>query len=522
MKDTGLTLVSALLLLLSFPNYDFYLFAWIALVPLLLVLKEKKLKSAFAFSFFFGVVFIASVFYWINSVSDFKLTDYVLPVLYLATYFGLFGLILNFISRKQMFPPVFTAPALWVSFEYLRSNADFLALPWALSGHTQYLNLPVIQIASFTGAYGVSFLIVMFNAALCNAGTKNFKDWKQLLAVLVVLTVSLGYGFNNLSKKDNEEKITVTIVQGNIAMDRELDNEYQRFIIEKQMQLTKRAAEQSRADLIVWSEGVIAGNMRKGSPIYSAVSALASDSQAYVMVGSSRRPKIGERRFEVDQAEKLDLAKLQYGQKVSITSKHYNSMFFFSSKGEPRGQYNKIRLLPFAEYTPRRNTIPWPDKYKKADYFTPGKEHKVFDINGMQFGAVICWESIFPDLFRQFVKNGATFMINITNEAWFGRTTAPYQFLSMNVFRAVENRVSIARSANTGISSVIDPYGRIIARVSDGKRDIFVEGYLTREFPIMKEKTFYTMYGDVFAYLCLVFSILAIAASLIKKDKQNN
>src|SRR6185436_1867112 len=165
----NLALLSALLLVPAFPKFDLEFLAWVALVPLFISLKDQDLKSAFWSSFLTGICFLMGVFYWINVIEDFTFIHFILLGVYFGAYFGLFGLALNLISKRTGMSSVFTAPFIWVSIEYLRSHAGLLGLPWALSGHSQYLNLPLIQISSFTGVYGVSFLIVMVNAALSEA-----------------------------------------------------------------------------------------------------------------------------------------------------------------------------------------------------------------------------------------------------------------------------------------------------------------------------------------------------------------
>ena len=226
-------------------------------------------------------------------------------------------------------------------------------------------------------------------------------------------------------------------------------------------------------------------------------STLAKETGSYLLIGVSLRPKFGSREYKIKN--------------------RFNSAQLISPGGTIVGQYNKIQLLPFAEYLPHKNTIPWSENLTSlAGDFMRGTDLTVFAMNGVKFGVTICWESIFPELFRQFVKNGANFMVNITNEAWFEETAAPYHFMPMNVFRAVENRVSIARAANTGISGFIDPHGRIIGKVKVGSKDIFVEGYLTMGIPVSKTRTFYTMQGDVFAYLVLLGAAIVTIVPLLR------
>ena len=217
------------------------------------------------------------------------------------------------------------------------------------------------------------------------------------------------------------------------------------------------------------------------------------------MLGSAQRPKMGDRDW--------------------VLTHHYNSVFLISPEGTIQGFHHKIYLLPFAEYLPHREDWPWPQHLAaQAGNFIPGRECKIFELNGVKFGVVICWENIFPDLVRQFVARGAEFIVNVTNEAWFGDTAASRQFVMMSVFRAVENRVTVARATNTGISCVIDPWGRITGMVTNQGKCLFVEGFLTRPLSLCRQTSFYTRYGEVFAYLNIAISLSLLCLVLFKKS----
>jgi apolipoprotein N-acyltransferase len=233
--------------------------------------------------------------------------------------------------------------------------------------------------------------------------------------------------------------------------------------------------------------------------LHGEIKRIAQASGSYLLVGSAQRQKFGKQERK--------------------KSAHVNSAFLIDPVREmPAYQrYDKIRLFPFGEYLPLKETLPWsyinvPD----VSGYEPGEEYTVFELPNFRFGVTICWENIFPDLVRQFVKRGAQFIANITNEAWFGRTATPYQFVSMSVFRAVENRVSVVRATNTGVSCFIDPYGRITGRVESSGKDIFIPGHLTQEIPLSQGKTFYTAYGDVFVYICLIITLMTIVLSCLK------
>ena len=561
-KRILLSLFAALLLILSFPKFDFQLLAWIALVPLFLAIKDRTLKIVFGLSFFTGICFFEGVFYWINGVKGFALLENLALGIYLGLYFGIFGLLLHLISKKTKFSLIITAPVLWVSLEYLRSNAGFLALPMALIGHSQYLNIPLIQIASMTGAYGVSFLVVMVNAVLseivwsvvskrsvsnelhrCKAerhpnisppltggdegeGENKFKNHphpnpppsmgreflENLRAgartillikssiVLILLASTLVYGYIVISQQPRGEKISVTVIQGNISQDIKWNPLFRKQNLDKHIKLTKEAVNNREPSLIVWPETSVTVPVKQDLYALLALTSLMKEINSSLLFGSSQSPKFGSAEFR--------------------RANNFNSAFLISYDKGFAGQYNKIHLFPFGEYLPFEGNIPWPARLSsflsETGTIIPGKEYTIFHLEGPRFGTVICWESIFPSLFRQFVKKGAHFMINMTNEAWFGQTAAPYQFLASTIFRAVENRVSIARSANTGISCFISPYGEIIGKVKNKNKDIFVEGYLTMAIPLSHQKTFYTLYGDIFAYMNIFLTMLLIALSLLK------
>jgi apolipoprotein N-acyltransferase len=460
-------------------------------------------------------VFFTSIFYWINKISGYKLFDFTISVFYLSLFFGIFGLAFNFTAKRKRMPLVLAAPALWVSLEYLRSHAGALSFPLALIGHSQYLNLPVIQISSFTGAYGVSFLIVMVNTVLSDivlrylsrrespdTGLFRLLPLKSVIVTIFILAILLVYGFSVLSNKPGGERVGITVIQGNIPHSMRWKPEFRKLNLQKHIKLTKEALKNVHNTLLIaWPEIAAEGSLPRNISILSKLFTLARETRTHLLIGSSDRPKFGDK----------DLKK----------KKRFNSAFLISPKSRILGQYNKIYLTPFGEYLPYKDSFPWPSRYRSASAsFSRGSEHTIFQFSSMRFGTTICWENVFPDFFRQFVKDGAEFMVNITNEAWFGESPAPYHFVSMNVFRSVENRVSIARSAYSGISCFIDPYGRIIGKISKDNKDILVEGFMTEEIPLSQQKTFYTQYGNIFTYVNMLFSLFIPVLSFTKKQKE--
>jgi len=234
--------------------------------------------------------------------------------------------------------------------------------------------------------------------------------------------------------------------------------------------------------------------------LYREVRDLAKGAETYLLVGSSQQQK--------------------FAGKAKKELKFLNSAFLISPdpKIVRNQRYDKIRLFPFGEYLPYKEVIPWSSiGVPKVIGYASGKEFTIFDLNGFRFGVTICWENVFPDLFSQFVRNGAQFMINITNEAWFGRSAAPHQLACISVFRAVENRVFVVRCANTGVSCIIDPYGRILDRVKDDRgQDVFIRGIIGGWVIPLKSRTIYTQYGDFWAWACMPISAVLLFMAWLK------
>ena len=509
MKGVLLALLSALLLTLSFPRLDLQFLAWVALVPLLLALHGNSPLAAFCLSFITGVGFFIGISYWTLVVDAVDLVHFLPVEAYLGLNIAIFGLVF---SLSKTHCPLLTTPLTWVSIEYVRSHAGFLECPWALLGYSQYQNLHLIQFASITGAYGVSFLIVMVNAALCEIvlSLKNRKQsqhhsywqlFKPMVTPISLLAVALLYGHTVIAEPASTKTFAVSVIQPNIPQVVRWEPRLRELHLQKHVSLSKQVAANGHAPLIVWPETSVQGSLAQDRLLMSIFSNLAQETRSHLLVGVSVRPKFGSKDFKVKN--------------------RHNSAQLISPDGSIVGQYNKIKLLPFAEYLPHKGTIPWSKNLTSlAGDFMWGTEYNVLAVSGVKFGVTICWETIFPDLFRQLVKNGANFMVNITNEAWFKETAGPYHFIPMTVFRAVENRISIARSANTGISGFIDPYGRVMGKVKSGSKDIFVEGYLTMKIPLSRTRTFYTMHGDMFAYLVLLGTAAFIIAGLRRSKIQ--
>jgi apolipoprotein N-acyltransferase len=514
-------IISAVLLFLAFPKYDLGWLGWIGLIPFLLNISNQRPVYGFIFSYICGFIFFTSVFSWTFEIPGYRLLHHIILGLYMGLYFGFFGLIFCKLAlRYGRLTAFVSAPFIWVALEYIRSNFFFLALPWALMGHTQYLYPRIIQCAALTGAYGISFLTVWVNSALAFAilvFSPQFQKDRSLdddvlskkkaicffASTVALLGLVFVYGNTVISKPVQTKKIKLSVLQGNIDREMKTDpRKYANVIMQKYIDLTLKAAK-DKPDLIVWPEAATPGFVFKDYGLIKRLVATIKRTNTYFLIGSSEYPKF----IKGTSAD---------------TKKYGNTALFFSSEGKLLGQYLKIHLVPFGEQIPYEGIITWPKfivPEGKKSFELAGKDHTIFTMNNTQFGAVICWEVVFAELFRSFVHKGADFMINLTHEGWFGDSAAPYQLAAINVFRAVENRVPVARAANTGISCFIDPYGRITAKVTNKNKAVFVEGYLTREIGFSSERTFYTLYGDVFVYAVLIIAIVITFSCFLPRKR---
>jgi len=334
-------------------------------------------------------------------------------------------------------------------------------------------------------------------------GWEGLKRGKYLIIITTsLLFFTLVYGYFTVTNTITGKKIKISLVQGNIEQAKKWDRSYRNYIIERYEELSREAS-RDQPRLVIWPEAATPGFVLSDFALKKRITELVREMNAYFLIGSSEYPKFQKTRSRVSGSG--------------------NTALFLSPDGKVLGQYLKIHLVPFAETVPYQKLIPWPRFIVPEGmkvFEVPGNEITLFDLEGTKFGVLICWESIFPGLFRSFVKEGAHFMVNITNEGWFNKPTIFYQYVAMNVFRAVENRVSLVRCANTGVSCFIDPYGKILSKVKDEKgREIFVPGVLTVSVIAADSKTVYTRWGDWFAFLSIGCSIACLILALSRRGR---
>jgi len=516
---------SGLFIPLSFPKSDLGLLAWIALVPLHWALDGKNKTQAFWIGWLSGTIAFTGMMAWVvtamNTYGKVPLAiSYGLMLLltaYLGLYVGLYSAgavwFRNLIPRYGFF--VF--PCLWVTLELLRTYV-LSGLPWGLLGYSQYRQIEMIQIADHMGVYGVSFLIVLVNVAVAEFLSwlmplfRGFRParlpWALVAMAALLVTLSWEYGLATLSETPFSDiprsSISVGVVQPNVDQSVKWDTAYREETLARFDRLTEQLGRTT--DLVVWPEAATPFVFER-EPVYQLqLIALANRAQTPILFGS---PAL---RFYSDRRPYL-----------------LNSAYLLSPDGQLLGRYDKHHLVPFGEYIPFKSSLLFfLDKMVEGiGDFEPGTGPTVLTltpkprsaVTGMaepaprsiNFGVAICYEVIFPNLVRQFAANGAEFLVTVTNDAWFGASSAASQHFSMVVFRSVENHLAFARSANTGISGFIDPFGRIIETTP-----IFTEQAVKTTMRVWRPRTFYSRNGDVFAYGCAIICALLFLLGMFR------
>ncbi len=477
-----LCFLSAVLLILSFPLAEFWFLVWAALVPFFLALEQKRLRLAFALGYFVGFLFFAGTLYWfihVTAIGAFLL------VVYLAFYFALFAVGYAGFSRMKTIDRLFLYPSLWVVLEFLRAHL-LSGFGWVCLGQSQYKNILMIQIADITGMFGVSFLIVMVNFLLKEWVTIVGAAYKDLISAsivgIVIFVLSLTYGLIRIPQIKVAAGPKIAVIQANIPQSQKWVHAFWPSIMRKYKMLTQQAA-QEKPDLILWPETAFPGFIWEAPALFLDLKDFVHTLHTPLLLGV-----------------------------VTQTNEEYfNSALLLSKEGELLQQHDKLHLVPFGEYVPLRKFFPFLADIVPIGDFTAGTRYTIFE-NQQQdsheekkapFSVLICFEDTVSEISRKFTNEGASFLVNITNDAWFLDTAAPFMHLQAAVFRTVENRRSLIRAANTGVSCFIDPLGRIFKSVhnSSGKMT-FLDGFSLASVGLSQQKTFYTKFGDVFTYLC--------------------
>jgi len=483
-----LVLAGGVVLALAFPRTDWASAAWMALVPIIVAATMRPPRAAFGWGWLGGFVFFMTLLRWLNftfqtySSIPWPIAWFPTALLsgYCALWVGAFAGATAVLTRRSAALALAAAPFLWVATEWLRGHL-LGGFPWGSLGYSQYRQLAVIQIAELSGVSAVSFVVAAVNAAL--AGCLAL-PWRRAGVGLIVagalVAASLAFGAARLRQPARPTEVAIAVMQPSIEQPVKWEAQHTLQTLRIYASLTQLAAAGS-PDLLVWPETASPTVLRRDPELLARLRDTAAADRMPLLVGT------------IDVVE---------GSRPRVR----NTAFLITGQGIV-GRYDKIHLVPFGEFVPLSGVIgfvrSWAEFIAELE---PGSDAVVFPGPPAPFGVVICYEGIFPDLVRRFVRGGARLMVNMTNDAWFGRTSGPAQHLAMYPFRAVEHRLAVVRAANTGVSAFIAPTGAIGRRLP-----LFERGVMIERVPLRAGATWFTRLGDWLAYLSFLVSAAALA-----------
>jgi len=452
-----LVCLSALTTAIAFPPYRLGFLVYLAPVLLLAILANLSLRKSFIVGYIWGLVFNLGVLYgvfWSTIPGTFGMLAIIslLPALNSVIYI--------FVSRRSPVGGYLIWPLLWVGWDYLRTLTE-LNFPWTDYGYTQSYYLPLIQSADIFGVYGISLLIHIVNVLLFIA-LKNFYQSKRVLTYLAVSAILPAlffvYGLIRLPVDTSEERnLTIALAQGNITRDIKWREGGAEFSLNRYLEMTHKA-DSLGVKLCIWPETAAPFYLMHERKRLKRVKDLVNTDSIHVLTGVPHYEKVGFKEYV-----------------------YFNSAILVSPGVDSVALYQKLKLVPMSE------RIPFSGRYRvlkeirlgQAD-FSQGRNMTIFETDGIKFGTVICFESVFPGLCADMCRLGAEYLVVITNDMWFGPSSLPYQHARMSIFRAIENRVPLVRCANTGISMFVDRWGHVSNETETFEQELVIAGKIKK------------------------------------------
>jgi len=507
-RDFGLTLLAAFALAFAFPPFELGFLAYWGVIPFLILLENKNSGDAFRWGYLTGLIFSIATLYWIGWTT---FPGMIATIAIHPLYYAMFAVLILPVRRLWPKGYLMAVPFVWTAVEYVKSIGD-LGFPWLPLAHTQTYYLSLIQYASYTSVYGVSFWVVSLNGLLLALWRfRENKRWVIGLSIILILFFVTPYLYSLAvipQTKEPQEQIRVGMVQGNV----DPYQKWEKNFIEENFQLYERLSRdvaRTKPEFVIWPETAATTWLCREGREVQRMRSLAGEINVPILTGIPGCVFLSDKEYRT-----------------------YNAAALIYGDGRPIPSYAKIHLVPFGERVPFEDDIPffkeWLAKLEMGEgNWSPGSEIKLFELsapmaNGQnqaparQIAAIICFESIFPEEVASFVRKGADLLVIITNDAWFGRPSVPfwlsggiYQHAQIAIFRAIENRISIARCANTGITMTIDPYGRIQKRAP-----LFAEAVLADSLPVRRETTFFTRHGHVFVHAVSLVALAFVSVAM--------
>jgi apolipoprotein N-acyltransferase len=505
---------------------------WIALTPLLVALAgtspfppatSRPLTHAFRLGLLTGVIYFTGTLYWITRVMAVYggLQGWVAVLVnaaliaYLALFPALFAVLVRRFIMSNGPGALMVAPLAWVTTELGRTYL-LTGFPWVLLGYSQTSVLPIAQLASVFGVYGVSMLVAAVSAALAvlavGAGSakrraeaeggeylRKGRTWRPasggpfgVAAVFAVVLVVAVWGSRRAAASEwtrTGEPIRVGLIQGNVEQGEKWDATQAGTIFQDYLRMTRQALGEG-AQLVLWPESSTPYPFDEDPDRAAQIRRLAQQARVPILFGS-------------DQIE------WRVAGNRRIPDKFFNSAFLVSADGSTAGVYRKMHLVPFGEYVPLQRLLFFAAPLvERVGTFAPGERPELLPVNGHLVSVAICYEVVYPSLVREFVRGGSELLTTITNDAWFGRTSAPSQHFEQAAMRAIEEGRYLVRAANTGISGIVDPYGRVVERTA-----IYQPAVVVGEARFLRTSTFYARHGDILPYASVLATIALLVAS---------
>lgn len=509
-----LAVIAGLLLATAFPKTGIAGFAWIAPALMLAAAHGQSRATAFRLGYLAGLAFALASLYWLLliPVKWFPILGWVALSAYVALYPGVWvWLVSGFEFRVSSWSARLRwslgGAAAWVALEMLRSR--FLSgFPWNLLGTSQYELTPLIQIAAVTGVYGVSFLVVWVSLSLHNAvlalvrqPTRRLAWQAEIILPLAVVVGIFAFGYARLREPNPPDRwLRVTFIQPSIPQTMIWDTSENTNRFRQLLELSERALT-NETDLLVWPEAALP---EFNTDSYSAITNLIARHRVWMIFGADDvQPNPAAGKYDV-----------------------YNAAFLFNPAGEFVARYHKRQLVIFGEYIPLVRWLPF------VKWFTPitggfesGTQPVTFEMADVRVktSPLICFEDVFPHLARD-AADDTDFLLNLTNDGWFGESAEQWQHAAAGVFRAVENGLPLLRSCNNGLTCWIDSRGRLRQILRDPTGGIYGGGTMTMQIPILphdeiRALTYYHRHGDVFGWVCAGITALLIASALVHRKQ---
>ena len=490
-------IIAAIFFSLAFAPSPLWFLGYFA-VPLFVAAlhKDRNFWSGFRSGYWFGFIISLVTLYWVAVVT---VTGFVALALAHPVYYALVGGLYAAIRRKVGAWALAALPLIWLAMEYIRSLSE-LSFPWLNLSYTQWENLAIVQLAGFAGDAAVSFFVVIVGVLLYLGYSRLKRPVASLLWFFAaILVYTGGYFVGAFQLQEIETDSRVAVLQGNVAnkdkwRSGSIDHNFYNY-----EELTDSAAA-AGATLVIWPETAAPCYLAQERAYLNWVEGIAAKYKVDMLVGAL------------------------YLTENELEENYYsNSAYFFRPTGVKLPPYNKQKLVPFSEHVPYSHQVGWIDGFRKllksdlgldVSNFRPGDSLAIYRSGSKVVVPLICFEVVYPAYVREMVNLGANLLTVITNDAWFGETAGPYQHAAMPVFRAVENRCWLIRAANTGISEVIDPNGRVVQSLALGER-----GYLVADVGGKSGETMFDRHGLWLSQICLVAMLPLILIAIIGKRR---